>query len=195
LKWSRQKSTTFAQGTNVESSVTVLLYPFMLLAALGFILSVAAHLTALAGLEIPGGEDVWALHMGIFVVWIPTVLVSMRATRNSSRRDSWKVVLSGCPPWMRTALYVLLGYALLNFFLFVYRGASHIPGNHLSDEVRGFSGHWMIFYAAAFATLYSAIHSPNLFRERKCPKGHPVSATAKFCPECGLPVAGEGSRT
>jgi hypothetical protein len=169
--------------------VTVLLYPFMLLAALGFILSVAAHLMALAGLEIPGGEQVWALHLGIFVVWIPTVLVSIRATRNTSRKDYWKVVFSGCPAWMRTALYVLVAYALLNFFLFALRDGSQTTGNQLSKEVRGFSGHWMVFYGVAFATLYSALHSPNLFRDRRCPNGHPVSPTAQFCPECGLPIS------
>lgn len=161
----------------------------MLLAALGFILSVAAHLMALAGLEMPGGEQVWALHVGIFVVWIPAVLVSIRVTRNTSRKDFWKVVFSGCPAWMRTAFYVLFAYALLNFFLFVFRDSR--TGNSLSEEVRGFSGHWMIFYGAAFAILYSAIHSPNLFLDRRCPNGHPVGPTAQFCPECGLPLPRE----
>lgn len=54
--------------------------------------------------------------------------------------------------------------------------------------IRGFSGHWMAFYAAAFALLYSRVHAPEFHRERRCPQGHPVSPTAGYCPACGLAV-------
>jgi hypothetical protein len=42
------------------------LVPFMLLAALGFILSVAVHVASIAGIAIPGGQSVMLLHIGIF---------------------------------------------------------------------------------------------------------------------------------
>ncbi len=167
--------------------MNVALYPFMLLAACGFILSVAAHFMALTGIAIPSGGLVWGLHIGIFVVWIPTVLVGNRVTRYSNRKDFWKTALIGCPVWMRRTLYVVFGYAIFNFILFILSTTSHPKptGTAPPSVIRGFSGHWMVFYGAAFATLYSVIHAPQLFRERKCPQGHSVAPTTRFCPECG----------
>jgi hypothetical protein len=160
----------------------------MLLAACGFLLSLDAHIMALAGLSLPGGNWVWGLHIGIFIVWIPTVLVSRQAAQYANRKDFWKVVLAACPVWMRRALYIIFGYAILNFILFLPTTGTHKLQKGVSPPpsvIRGFSGHWMAFYGAAFCSLYSAINAPNLFRERKCPNGHPVSPTAHFCPECG----------
>src|SRR5882724_3156337 len=121
------------------------LYPFMLLAACGLILSVAAHIMALAGITIPGGGLVWGLHVGIFVVWIPTVIVGKRATRYSNRKDFWKTALVGCPVWMRRALYFVFGYAVLNFILFMFSTINHPKptGTAPPSVIRGFSGHWM----------------------------------------------------
>jgi hypothetical protein len=166
-----------------------ILYPFMVLAACGLALSIGAHCMALAGATIPGGKLVWGLHIGIFLVWIPAVLVSTRTTRYANRKDFWKVALAGCPVWMRRGLYALFGYAIFNFVVFIATTASqpkHQAGGAPPSGVRGFSGHWMIFYGAAFAILYSRIHAPQLYRERKCPKGHAVSPTARFCSECGF---------
>jgi hypothetical protein len=165
----------------------MLLYPVMWLAACGLGLSVAANVMALTGMTIPLGKYVWGLHIGIFIVWLPTVLVAQRITRNSNRKDFWKIALSGCPVWMRRALYVLMGYAILNFVLFMITSAGQPKptGEAPASVIRGFSGHWMIFYGVAFAVLYSATRAPNLMRERKCPQGHVVSPNARFCPECG----------
>ena len=165
----------------------IILIPFMLLSAIGLALSMIAHVLALAGIDLPGGQLVWSLHMGIFVVWIPTVLVSIRTTRYANRKDFWKVALAGCPVWMRRAFYAFFAYGILNFILFALTTDSgpQPTGDTAPSVIHGFSGHWMIFYAAAFATLYSTIHAPHLFRERKCPKGHSVAPTAHFCSECG----------
>ena len=173
----------------------VVLYPFMVLAACGLALSIAAHCMALAGVPIPGGKLVWGLHIGIFVVWIPTVLTSMQTTRYANRKDFWKVALAGCPVWMRRASYVLFGYAILNFIVFFATTANQPKqkqtGDAPSSVIRGFSGHWMVFYGAAFAVLYSRIHAPELYRERRCLQGHVVSPTARFCPECGYAFPNE----
>lgn len=45
-----------------------LLLPLMVLAALGFVLSLIVHVMALAGYVPPGGEAVFAMHFGVFVV-------------------------------------------------------------------------------------------------------------------------------
>jgi hypothetical protein len=105
------------------------LIPLMYLAALGFLLSALAHCLAVANVSIPGGDMIFALHVGIFVVWIPTVLVSNSATRMVGRRDFWKVALAGCPAWMRWMLYTLLGYAVVNFvycMAYLGMGRNHV---------------------------------------------------------------------
>ncbi|HET8707764.1 MAG TPA: hypothetical protein VFM46_15785, partial [Pseudomonadales bacterium] len=148
---------------------------FLFLSFTGFILSVAAHIASIAGIFIPGGNAVMGLHGGIFIVWIPTVIIMMRVTKGARRKDSWKIALSGCPPWMRGALYVLFAYAFLNFFLFASQQTNkgHDKEQGVTAEtIRGFSGHWMLFYGTAFATIYSAVKSPSLLRGRKCPNGH-----------------------
>lgn len=140
---------------------------------------------------MPGGKAVWALHIGIFVVWFPTVFVGYRFTRGVSRKDFWKIALIGCPKWMRQAVYVIFGYGILNFIYFMAttmnQPQSH--GDAPPEVIRGFSGHWMIFYSVAFATLYSAYVVGYSGMQRKCPNGHVVPLTAKFCEECGAQLA------
>jgi hypothetical protein len=174
----------------VDRTFRLVLSPFIILAGVGFLLSVAAHLVACAGWQIPFGSRVWALHIGIFVVWVPTVLVVYRLTRGARRKDLWKVALAGCPKWMRVALYIIFGYAILNFALFMATTVGHaqLRGEAPPEVIRGFSGHWMVFYGAAFATLYSASVIGYSGMDRKCPNGHPVTVTAKFCDQCGAPL-------
>jgi hypothetical protein len=171
----------------VDRTFRLILSPFIALAALGFVLSVAAHIAAITGSPIRFGNAVWALHVGIFIVWLPTVLVAYRLTRGASRKDFWKIAMVGCPKWMRTALYIIFGYAILNFVLFMATAPSHPPpqGDPPPEVVRGFSGHWMIFYGAAFAILYSASVIGYSGMDRKCPNGHSVAIIAKFCAESG----------
>jgi hypothetical protein len=159
----------------------------MWIAGCGLVLSILAHVMALAGLAFPGGKLVWALHIGVFVVWFPTVVV-LNSMPHVSQKDIWKVAFAGCPRWMRQGAYALFGYAILNFvfFLATTAGESKQPaGDPPPSAIRGFSGHWMIFYAVAFCTLYSRVHAPHLYRERTCPQGHTASPTARYCSECG----------
>ncbi|MFN7140461.1 MAG: zinc ribbon domain-containing protein [Limisphaerales bacterium] len=165
-----------------------IVFGFMLLAAFGLVLSILAHIAALMGVLIPGGKLVWALHIGIFVVWLPAVLVAGQVTRYANREDFWKLALAGCPGWMHRAFYVLFGYAILNFIVFllvVGTQEEKTTGDAPPSVVRGFSGHWMVFYGGAFFLLYSRINAPHLYQKRKCPRGHPVSPTDRFCPKCG----------
>jgi len=174
----------------VSNPVRLALFPFMVLAATGLLLSICVHLAALFGIPLPGGNAVFGLHVGIFVVWLPAILVAARISRFSNRKDFWKTALSRCPAWMRRSLYVLFAYAILNFVLFIATGThGDTSGAASSSEVRGFSGHWMVFYGAAFAILYSAIRAPGLLHDRRCSNGHAVAPTAQFCPECGVALS------
>jgi hypothetical protein len=152
-----------------------LLTPFVWLAGLGLVLSLVVHACAVMGLANPFGAIALVLHAGVFVVWFPAVVVAHRSTQESKHRDFWKAALRGCPEWMKRMAYAFGAYAMINFVLFL--------ALFRNNELRGFSGHWMAFYSAALAGLYSA-RQMNLSPER-CPVGHLVSPFAKYCEECG----------
>lgn len=137
------------------------------------------------GIEKPFGFSPWPLHVGIFVVWLPAVLVAQRLSKEFPQKDMWKATLRGCPPWMRKTLYILFVYAFLGFFAFIALDAS--SGKEAST-VRGFSGHWLIFYFAAYAILYSAINVSKNDDIRRCKNGHPLKTNDKYCSQCGLHV-------
>jgi hypothetical protein len=124
-------------------------------AAIGLILSCASHFAALFGRTGPLGDHAWLLHIGIFIVWLPTVLVAREMAGN--RGFTWEAVLRGCPAWMKYVVYAFAGYAGVNFIVFVLNAPPKSAFNGMPPSiVRGFSGHWMAFYAMAMATLYSA---------------------------------------
>jgi len=136
------------------------------------------------GIGKPFGYDPWPLHMGVFVVWLPTVLVAIKHTRNIPRNDAWKVILRGCPDWMKNGFYVIFGYAILSFIVFIVYSTQSSSGNDAS-VVRGFSGHWLVFYYAAFATLYSELQLEKQDPIRRCRNGHVVELGDKYCRDCG----------
>lgn len=164
-----------------------LLRPLMWLAVAGFCASLLVHSLALFGLPSPFGSATWLLHIGIFVIWLPTVLVAQRLAKGARQADLWKAVLRGCLPWVRTGVYVVGGYAMINFVLFIIQTTAYAR-NNVPDiiEYRGFSGHWMAFYYVGAATLHSATRLG--LNERRCPRGHPASPFANYCDVCGTPL-------
>ena len=130
---------------------------FLALAAIGFLLSLWVHLGALFGDRMAPEYFFVMLHAGIFVVFLPAVLVARRVVGNTNRMDFWKVLMKDLPPWLRYLVYATFGYAFLNFFLFLTKVPANGKGaNPPAQMWRGFSGHWMAFYAASFAILYAA---------------------------------------
>jgi hypothetical protein len=166
------------------------LLAFSALAGIGLVSSLAVHVASLVGIPLFGGYT-FALHAGIFVVWLPTVIVSGRHTRNFKRKDFWKAALRGCPAWMTALTYGFFAYALLNFAYFfnttVGAGAKH-SGPVDAATHRGFSGHWMAFYSVAMSVLYSSTRIRSLDAARECVQGHSVGPLAKFCEKCGSPL-------
>ena len=124
----------------------VILIPFMYLAALGLALSVMVHMFSLLSVPSPLEETSWVLHIGIFVVWVPTILVANRLVKDFKQKDFWKAALRGCPTWMKNLTYFFFGYAILNFAIFIISdlasgGSARNLGNTPSAVFRGFSGH------------------------------------------------------
>ncbi|HEX4350517.1 MAG TPA: hypothetical protein VH251_09020 [Verrucomicrobiae bacterium] len=123
------------------------------IAAIGFVASVACHLMGWLHIQPPGGQWAFLLHVGIFVVWIPLVISANRTMPKPNQgRGNLEHLSALLPKWVRIATGVLFGYAILDFLYFIYC-TSQYPKNGVPFyiELRGFSGHWMMFYGVATA--------------------------------------------
>ena len=166
----------------MKSKIVVI---FMVLAGLGFIISLAEHASAILGSSL-FAEEPWFLHHGLFVVWIPTALCARFLARGLPKKRMWKAALRGCPKLMRYMVYALFGYTFLNFALSFATSSSHASAS--TSTIRLFSGHWLFFYYTAFATLYSYLQLEKQAPARLCQNGHVLGLSASSCPECGVAV-------
>ena len=178
----------------------VLLPPLMVYAACGLVLSLTAHILSFFGIQLGGSSLFFALHIGIFPLWIPVVFISQKMMNRASRKDFWKIALSGCPPWMRYMTYGFFIYAFINFAYFMLLVASHPPANQIgaavpAEIVHGFSGHWMAFYSAGLAVLTTAYRRGLSNLQPRCPNGHEIGWNDNFCPTCGLAVDRQQDRS
>jgi hypothetical protein len=147
--------------------------PLFAIAILGLILSALAHASALYGIDVTKSfPAVWGLHFGIFVVWLPSILI-LKEKQQLLQLDNkpsfnpftgfakLKILLKDSPSWMQGVCVVLMFYASFNFFrteIFhidapLARESRNILQNH-TDTVRIFSGHWLFFYFIAATILY-----------------------------------------
>lgn len=145
-----------APVSNVPAWIRPLLWPFIALSAIGLGLSLWVHLVSIAGRKVAPHAFIGILHVGIFVVWFPAVLVAIKRVGNTNRKDFWKVVVRGSPEWVRYMVYGFLAYAVVNFLIFIPSVVSDRTETMSVTAWRAFSGHWMAFYSAALAILYSA---------------------------------------
>ena len=167
-----------------------LTFPIMLLAGAGFLVALAIHLGAILDVPIPEAWRPWAreyipgvLGAGIFVVWLPTVLLSTRIPgAHRINGVSWSVLLRGCPVWMRNLCIGVFIYGFINFFV----GISTIDNaSEVWGETRIFTGHYLIFYGAAFAVMFSIFNKPEILQPITCSQGHEMGIDDAYCPVCG----------
>lgn len=122
-----------------------------MIAAAGFFASVACHLMGWLHVEPRWGKSVFILHVGFLVLWFPLVMFANR-TMPKPGRGNFEHLLAVLPRWVRVFTYGLFTYALLNFVYFIFSTRQYPKhGVPFSVELRGFSGHWMLFYGAATA--------------------------------------------
>lgn len=143
----------------VKRYARVLLYPFVILAAVGLVLTLIVHLSIWAGL--PLGKYTMKLFIGIPVVWLPTVLVSQVLTKDSKQKGSWKECMRECPVWMRrmSSVFFIYAFISLGFLLFgIYTDIKSADSDSgLPNFISlGFSGFCLMFYSTAMAMFYSA---------------------------------------
>src|ERR1043166_2973498 len=128
------------------------LLPFVIFAGGGLVLSVIVHLLAFFGVTLPIKDAVFALHMGIFVIWIPAIALNQGRDRNQ--------IFNQGPKWMQRALTIVLIYAMASFIYFIATAPRDKKSTAVkpapASVVRGFSGHWILFYSAGLAALWNA---------------------------------------
>jgi hypothetical protein len=133
-----------------------------IISGLGFLASLACHILGWLRINPPGGKKVFALHVIIFPLWIAMLILAGRnKAPNSGRRATVGPLLETLPPWLTQGVAVLFIYAIIHFILFAIQTGGKRSGMPLYLEVRGVSGHWMMFYAVAtagFFALYRTTH-------------------------------------
>ncbi len=142
-------------------------YPLIVLAAIGLLLSIIVHISSFAGF-IPLGKYSWGLHVGAIVIWFPAVLAMMANLKGQLFKLDWKEAFilnpfrhrffKGCPKWMIILTSLVFIYGILNFVIFMgFEKSTGFESIDTAQMLRGFSGHWMIFYSAAMSILYSSM--------------------------------------
>jgi hypothetical protein len=161
----------------------------------GFIFSLTAHLASFLGIDPQAVfPPIWLLHIGIFVVWVPTVLLLRKTFRKTGREGFWKVAVRNAPAWMQALCVFFFIYTFFNFASSLSaldeRGVPTIVNEkkvlqrqgevikELSDEeyfrlqantFRASSGHWMVFYIVSMTILISHQRTEEKERDRKNP--------------------------
>src|SRR3954470_1613926 len=90
-----------------------------LLAILGFTASLTVHLSTYLGAPPLGMGQVWPLHIGVFLVFIPVVLAQPR-NANTAEAEGPRGApeqFAYAPGWMRAALGCCFVYAILGLVL------------------------------------------------------------------------------
>lgn len=157
-----------------------------MLSAIGLVLSLYFHIKALLGIPTENTNTLYlTLGLGLFFVWLPTVLSLKQRPEFKEGGFSnlkhpgkfWKAIFKGTPKLIAAISIFFFVYAMVNFLLFMAEALEGAPqiidgkyviNNHgeiteisqqeyknaKANEIRGFSGHWMAFYAVAMGILY-----------------------------------------
>ena len=125
------------------------------LAVTGWILGLTVHILSLASIDVTEKIPfVWMLHIGIFVVWIPAVLVlrKSRELKDLQRPGTlskmnpfafFTVIGKNAPKWMAIVAAGGLVYAVINFLLFMFSQQNGMPGIKNGQYVLQNHGQWI----------------------------------------------------
>lgn len=143
----------------------------------GLILSILTHLALQLDVNIQDYPvSPYLLHIGIFLTFAPSLILFIIENKNevdeNGKKIGLRILYRDSPKFLKGLTFVVYLYAILNFFLFMSsmpgspakQGEKYILSNHgkvlreitfeefklyQRKETIGFSGHWMLFYAAA----------------------------------------------
>ncbi len=147
------------------------------LSAIGLFLSLLVHIPLFIGLNTQDSFiNPFILHAGIFIVFIPSLFIFLtenkEKTDKEGRVNPMKTLYDESPKLLLGIVSIMYFYAIINFVIFIMT-MNGSPSNHDGKyilnshgtiikelsyeeykyyrrlEIKGFSGHWMLFYAAA----------------------------------------------
>ena len=124
---------------------------FRAIAATAFVLSLIVHVLASAGIALPWGKAPFLLHLVIFLVWIPTIIVLVGEKRGRIGWEQVLEVLRPAPRWFRFTTWFVISYSVLNFAL-LWSGAVGDSKDELVG-LRAISCVWMVAYWLALVFL------------------------------------------
>ena len=159
----------------------------MLINIILLIVSVGVHTITFFGID-PQAEFplVWLLHPGIFLAFIPLLVIHWKETGERFGKMDHALVMKYAPEWMKIFCRVLTVYAVINFGLCLVlldggatdiwdeRYVLHSHGELIREvsaeefrslrsyEVRLFSGHWMIFYFYPIVGYWSYLNREEI---------------------------------
>jgi len=165
-----------------------------LVALIGLVLAAGVHVASLAGIDVSERIPlVWSLHLGVFVVFIPFVFSIRKVV---GRQPTLSDIRQLVPRRVFLIGAAIGGYAILNFLLFMVAteggnpsvlAGKYVLENHghlvreitraeytafRANDLRGFSGHWLVFYFVPFAYFMFA-NKPQPSLERTAPREVP----------------------
>ena len=170
---------------------------WLILAVAALAASVVINISAWLG-QTTFESMTWVLHTGVAAIWLPTVWVCYGPLTDGfkifgRRRDSWSVVLRGCPRWVRNGMYILGGCMLLNMVASAVASAhgANTPMSHTEatlDDLRVTSGFWIFTFYGSAAVLVSMRNLDDQWAlgPRRCPRGHETSKEVFYCETCGV---------
>jgi len=132
---------------------------FLEFSIVGLICSVIVHILGLFGRRPPFGYFAFFLQFGAVVSGIGAALAVIMLL-GSRGEDFWRAAFRNCPKWIKWITYLLIGYAIFNFIVFLNRFGHREglqPDQIVAIVFRGVSGEWMAFYSAALLIFFSAI--------------------------------------
>ncbi len=157
---------------------------FFYLAIVGWILSAIVQLLLVVGIDVESQcSFTWLLHIGVFAVWFPAILLLIRDKERSAMMktynpiDFWKALFKGTPVWL---VIIALGGFIYTWvsgmwYMFSVDGVvdimdgQYVMQNHGSiikvlteqeyhsfhiREQMFFSAFWLAFYGIAMGVLY-----------------------------------------
>jgi hypothetical protein len=139
-----------------------------ILSAMGFTLALVVHALTFAHIDVSEKYPlVWVLHVGLFVVFVPLVFSARKVSGSNPEYRDFRSLFSG---WGNALITVVFIYAIVNFVVFMFLSQGGVPAirdgqfilhSHgklvriLTEQeyhdqrayvLRGFSGHWLVFY-------------------------------------------------
>jgi len=102
---------------------------------------------------------VWALHVGVFMVWFPTIwflkkdedykqFLQSGLLSRSNPVTAFRIMLRHAPVYLKVVAMAGLVYAPVNVLFFINSFPEAV------NTTRMFSGHWIAFYGMALGVLY-----------------------------------------